>query len=806
MGSAVLFSATLIFSFLWSPVGGEPGPRGQDLRERDALCNEHGCYVVYFQRKTFREAWRSCKADGGNLATVKRPEEAAAIADLFANADLRDLGAAVNVWVGLQRQPRQCKPSRPLRGFTWTTGDQDTEYTNWRAVESVDPACSGLRCVVMAYDSSLPEQSRNFEWLEETCFVPADAYLCRFTYQGMCPALPSEGGGNTLYATPFNLLTTMLTHLPLGSVATVPCPAGTREDQSVLCMSKEGDGVAAAAAAAGWSRDGPLCAANAPAPVATRWCGRDNGGCEHFCREAGDQHYCQCSEGYQLAADGRLCEVDVCHGAPCESECLPLPDRYRCACPEGFMLAPDEESCLDVDECLQSPCEQLCVNSPGSFGCLCREGYLAGVDGECEDVDECMNDPCEQTCENTPGSHVCHCHMGYSVMPEDPRQCQETDECQIPGICEQMCVNYVGGFMCYCGEGYELGPDHVSCLKTELGDGRPTVTPDFPWYTQQPDSVWNPDLFNWAMRTEWPESLDWLTDPPSVQSSDVIWVTSAPQEGMPLHVTMDPRSPAPEHGLGEVEDAGGFQNVFPWELEPEPTSSAPTHTAPPPTTTPPTHTTAPATSPTPEWYDYEEEEATSSVPTLPASTTVSEGAWNWFRFTPASHDPATTEYGEPSWTAVDYNVSPASDHPEEDEAEGNGESLRVLYSSEEPKSAEGEKDNGGGGGGGGGGRDGFANVQHTTSAPGRGEEAASDSAQIDHSEVVEQGHSTWLLVGLLVPIGIFAVVMVALGVVYCTRCAVRPRGKSTTDCYHWISGAHDKPGAQSSSAAGKSHV
>ncbi|CAL8377109.1 unnamed protein product [Boreogadus saida] len=407
-----------------------------------------------------------------------------------------------------------------------------------------------------------------------------------------------------------------------------------------------------------------------------------------------------------------------------------------------------------------------------------------------------MDDPCEQTCENTPGSHVCHCHMGYSVMPEDPRQCQETDECQIPGICEQMCVNDVGGFMCYCGEGYELGPDHVSCLKTELGDGRPTVTPDFPWYTQRPDSVWNSDLFNWAMRTEWPESLDWLTDPPSVQSSDVIWVTSAPQEGMPLHATMDPRSPAPEHGLGEVEEEeeGGFQNVFPWESEREQTSSAPTHTTPPPTTTPPTHTTPPATSPTPDWYeDEEEDEATSSVPTLPASTTVSEGAWNWFRFTPASREPAATEYGEPSWTAVDYNVPPASDHPEVDEAE------------EEPKSAEGEKDNGGGGGGG---RDGFANVQHTTSAPGRGEEAASDSAQIDHSveEVVEQGHSTWLLVGLLVPLGIFAVAMVALGVVYCTRCAVQPRGKSTTDCYHWISGAHDKPSALGSSAAAKSHV
>ena len=101
----------------------------------------------------------------------------------------------------------------------------------------------------------------------------------------------------------------------------------------------------------------------------------------------------------------------------------------------------------------------------------------------------------------------------------------------------------------------------------------------------------------------------------------------------------------------------------------------------------------------------------------------------------------------------------------------------------------------------------MANVQHTTSTStsGRGE-AASDTAQSDQSEVVKQGTSTWLLVGLLVPICIFVVVMVALGVVYCTRCAVQPRGKSSTDCYHWISGAHDKPSTQSSSAAGKSHV
>ncbi|KAJ8348293.1 hypothetical protein SKAU_G00268820 [Synaphobranchus kaupii] len=52
---------------------------------------------------------------------------------------------------------------------------------------------------------------------------------------------------------------------------------------------------------------------------------------------------------------------------------------------------------------------------------------------------------------------------------------------------------------------------------------------------------------------------------------------------------------------------------------------------------------------------------------------------------------------------------------------------------------------------------------------------------------------SWLVVALLVPLSIFVVVMVALGIVYCTRCAVQPRSKSVTDCYHWIT--NSKPSA-----------
>ncbi|KAI4797235.1 hypothetical protein KUCAC02_025240 [Chaenocephalus aceratus] len=83
--------------------------------------------------------------------------------------------------------------------------------------------CSVPRCVVMGY--STQEQSGNFKWLDGSCSVSVDGYLCHYGYTDMCPALPSEGAGHALYTTPFNLLSTLLTHIPFGSVCcrALPC-------------------------------------------------------------------------------------------------------------------------------------------------------------------------------------------------------------------------------------------------------------------------------------------------------------------------------------------------------------------------------------------------------------------------------------------------------------------------------------------------------------------------------------------------------------------------------------------------------
>uniref|UniRef100_A0A8C3G9J9 CD248 molecule, endosialin a n=1 Tax=Cyclopterus lumpus TaxID=8103 RepID=A0A8C3G9J9_CYCLU len=537
---------------------------------------------------------------------------------------------------------------------------------------------------------STQEQNDNFKWLDGSCSVSVDGYLCHYAYKGMCPALWSEGAGNALYTTPFNLLSTLLTHLPFGSVAALPCPAGTKDEQSVLCVLKDDGSVA-------WSRDSPLCS---DPPTSKNWCDQNNGGCEHFCRPAGAHIDCECADGYQLGENGKNCELsDVCQRANCEFECLPLSGGYRCACPEGYMLAPDERGCLDVDECLQSPCEQLCVNAPGTFECRCREGYHPDDEGDCEDIDECVNDPCEHACENTQGSHICHCHLGFSPVPEDPSQCQDTDECQIPGTCEKMCVNYEGGFECYCEEGYELMSDHYSCRKRGEGDDQSAVTPPFAWVTHQP----GPDWLHWGHRSE----------------SDL--------------------------------------EVLPTTI----------YTTSPPTTI---YTTSPPTtsySTIPDWYeddDEDEEETTTAFPFL-SSSTVSEGAWNWW----AGSTTSIQKPGNPEDSVIDLNMPTDSSYPTEAEKEH----YTLRENSQFPKEELGEEEN--------------------------------DFVNPSPSEDRGQS-STWLLVGLLVPICIFIVVMVALGIVYCTRCAVHSRNKNATDCYHWISGAHDKQGAPNPSAGVKTHV
>lgn len=773
MGSLVSSAAALPLTSLLALLFGVSSIFCQDLRERDALCNGDGCFVVHFQRKTFLDSWRTCKEKGGNLVTIKRKEDAAAIASLFSHLELPYSRTKVRVWIGLQRQPRQCTTLRPLRGFSWTTGDQDTEYTNWQKEDSPS-MCSAPRCVVMSY--STQEQNDNFKWLDGSCSVAVDGYLCHYAYKGMCAPLWNEGAGDILYTTPFGLSSTLLTHVPFGSMASVPCSSDTNK-QSVLCTVKDDGSV-------GWSRDSPLC----PDSFAHNWCDKDNGGCEHFCRLAGVHSYCECAEGYQLGENGQSCELlNFCQGAPCEYECLSLLDGYRCACRDGYMLASDDRSCLDVDECLQSPCEHLCVNIPGTFKCQCREGYNLNDEGECEDVDECMNDPCEHACENTLGSHICHCYLGFTPVPEETSKCQDTDECQIPGTCDHMCVNYEGAFQCYCEKGYELMADNYSCRKTGEGYDQSAITPPYPWVTHQPRDVWDPAEYEWNQQqshTDWTleaeQHLNWLTDPPRVLDSDVIWVTSANQDEVPFDSTLDPLTQTPKR---KEENTNNREDDW-LELGQRSQSELEVLT----NSIYPSLSTSTESITTPDWYELDEEETTTAAPFFFTST-ISGGAWNWWA------ELTTTSQGavDPEDLVMDQNMPAESI---------NNDRGKEQYPYQESSHIPQEEEN-----------DFYTHSQDsdvpTHLTPSQPSSEGGKSGDIGDSVQEDRGQeqsSPWLLVGLLVPICIFIVVMVALGIIFCPRCAVQPRNKNATDCYHWISGAHDKQGAPNPPAGVKTHV
>ncbi|KAK6477796.1 endosialin [Huso huso] len=764
--SALPFSAIVFLFLLLSPLC-----LCQELQEKDALCSPEGCYALYSQRKTFLDSWRSCRDRGGNLVTVKRPEEAALIEELFNMQPHR--GTKLRIWIGLQRQPRQCSATRPLRGFTWITGDQDTQYTNWLQEDSVS-TCAASRCVVMTYSTAPHEQSQNFKWLDGSCTLPVDGYMCRYNYKGMCTSIEAEGGGPVLYTTPFHLASTLLDHIPFGSVATVPCPDGTKEDQSVLCMQKEDGSIS-------WSKDGPFCTEPAKSE-----CDKDNGGCQHYCVVDGTFYYCECLEGYVLEDDDQTCSpADFCREDPCEFECVSTKDGYLCACPEGYILATNGRDCVDVDECLQSPCEQLCINAPGTFECRCQEGYLLEGGSQCQDIDECQDKPCEHACENTPGSYTCHCHLGYSPSPEDHTQCLDTDECQIPGTCEQMCVNYIGGFECHCEEGYLLNPDGFTCDAEEAD-----------WPSTSPAT----DLLTTA-----PNLLEWLTDAPSYQ-----WITDIPPAFYDLF-TDPPSYLAPDWGSSSELVSEPTQDL--WVAQP----------------TPDLTDTAPAS---PDWSGVAEPTSNWLTETpqvsdwAPASTTMD--FWSWLISTTPTAAPeesirhagtiqaspgdigperasgAESRTGEklderetegyPKPGSVQTDLVPVDPVPTSTEVAQKVRDVGVMEGSipdsEEDKETRPLEE--------GGGVRATQDRHQPSPSPAAPLSLSTEGSMISGTR--RRQDNNWLLVALLVPLSIFVVVMLALGIVYCTRCALQPQRKSVADCYRWITNSSEP------STSGKSQV
>lgn len=677
-----------------------PGSQGQRLREtegeqpavsaqlaeKDALCHQEGCYAVFFQKRTFREAGRSCRERGGTLATMHNHEAAGVVHELLSAIEAQGTRPRLRLWIGLHRPPRQCSTTRPLRGFVWVTGDQDGQFTNWLR-EDAPGTCAAPRCVAMTVHTSesARENSDNFRWLDGTCGLALDGYVCQYNYKGMCPPLEDEGRGRAVYTTPFHLVSTLLTHVPYGSVAVLQCPADGSDpeapvEQTVLCMERDDETV-------GWSRDAPLCTTKA-APQNQDWCSGDHG-CEQFCQNTDTDYYCYCSEGFMLDEDGYNCKPDplsqtdppelssdyagptdqphikdVCVEMGCEHDCVETSRGIRCTCPPGYQMGPDGRRCSDVDECLQHPCPQVCVNIPGTFHCTCHPGYQPDDEGECVDIDECLDEgSCEGTCENTVGSFKCLCNPGYELGSEG--ECVDVDECVGESPCQQQCLNYMGGYQCYCDNGYDLQSDGLNCQPSPDDEEYSTLTPD------PSDSAHIPGM-DPIHDIPWSTSF---TPDPSFEADtnfDADWLTEAPE------------------GLTPDMAHGSDNHLNQWDaLSPRRYQTAPS----------PTHHTG-------NEIDNEAEAKTGG---------------------------RETSGGVGAETA-------------KESATGTGEGSKMDSTEDVGGTAEAE--------------------------------AGSADGKRKHDK-------SWLLVALLVPLCVFLVVMLALGIVYCTSCAV-DKSLSFSHCYRWI--------------------
>lgn len=569
----------------------------------------------------------------------------------------------------------------PLPRLYLPTGDQDGQFTNWLR-EDTPGTCAAPRCVAMTVHAS--ESADNFRWLDGSCALPLDGYVCQYNSKGMCPPLEDEGGGAAVYTTPFHLLSSLLTHVPFGSVATVFCPVDQSDpdapaQHTVLCMEGDDETV-------GWSRETPLCTSGTSVKNQD-WCSGDHG-CEQFCQNTGTDYYCYCAEGFVIDEDGYGCKPDplgqtnapdlpsdsagptdrphmkqVCVDMGCEYDCVETPRAVRCTCPPGYQMGPDGRRCSDVDECVQQPCPQLCVNIPGTFHCTCHPGYQPDDEGECVDIDECLDEgSCQGVCENTVGSFRCVCNSGYELGSGG--ECVDVDECVGESPCQQQCLNYMGGYQCFCDNNYDLQPDGLSCQPSDDGEYS-TLTPD------PGDSSHVPIL-----------------DP----SHDIPWSTS---------YTLDPNF-EPDTSL-DVD----LLTESPDQL-------------------------------------------------LPEVTHGSDNSLNqWDAFSPKEHPTA------PSPTRKQSTGNEIVSEVEGKAGNRDVNDHRGVETSDDSRSGNRQD----------------STINDT-------EEMAAETGA-ESTEGKKKHDKSWMLVALLVPLCVFLVVMLALGIVYCTSCAV-DKSLSFSECYRWI--------------------
>ncbi|KAK5894649.1 hypothetical protein CesoFtcFv8_011322 [Champsocephalus esox] len=88
----------------------------------------------------------------------------------------------------------------------------------------------------------------------------------------------------------------------------------------------------------------------------------------------------ECPDGWDEGPHCRERALD-CASSGCQFHCAVTHDGPLCYCSNGYEVAADGKTCKDFNECnVYGTCSQTCTNTNGSYICSCVEGYLVQPD------------------------------------------------------------------------------------------------------------------------------------------------------------------------------------------------------------------------------------------------------------------------------------------------------------------------------------------------------------------------------------------------------------------------------------------
>uniref|UniRef100_A0A665WGE2 Thrombomodulin n=1 Tax=Echeneis naucrates TaxID=173247 RepID=A0A665WGE2_ECHNA len=277
---------TRLFVVVLVSVMGRPGGTEQSSN----YCIGNQCFWLISDPGDFSAAEGQCEHHGGHLMTLRSSVSHDTLSMLVGNLTGR-------FWIGLHRKSGCPDTSAGLRGFSWVTEDEESDFFNW--APGLDSSCSAPRCVSVSKES-------DFKWIQEPCGGRAAGFLCEYSFTEPCKSLAVEGGceHKCCHNTP----------------------------GSYFCSCYDGYQV------------------DPHSPNKCRlYCGKPE--CPALC-DPNNAFQCYCPDGYVIEerVDGQVClDFNECVSNFCDQLCTNTLGSYVCSCSDGYRLE-GQYQCVKVDD------------------------------------------------------------------------------------------------------------------------------------------------------------------------------------------------------------------------------------------------------------------------------------------------------------------------------------------------------------------------------------------------------------------------------------------------------------------------